>query len=787
MRFVTLSALALLALAACRKEEELLVDLDQDGSLSDQDCDDTDATVFPGAEEICDGADNDCDGEVDEDANDAPSWYADADGDGHGDAAAAVTACAAPEGSVATDDDCDDTDAAFHPGAPETDCADPADYNCDGSVGFADADGDGFAACEECDDNESAVFPGGEEVCDGLDNDCDGLVDDEASDALAWYADVDGDGYGNAAVSERACEAPAGFVSAAEDCDDLAAAAHPGGTEVCDGLDNDCDGTADVAATDASAWYADADGDHYGDPEAEVRACAAPQGHVATAGDCDDAHAAAHPGGVEVCDSLDNDCDGEVDEDAADAPRWYQDLDDDGFGDAEVALESCAAPPGYVAGDQDCDDGDGDVFPGAEELCATAWDDDCDGQVNEADAGDVSSWHLDADGDGHGRPGGEVLACVAPDAHVASADDCDDLDADVAPGLPEVPGDGLDNDCVAGDDTPVVFVADRYDGDLWAVDRYSGVASLLTNSGEPATDLVAGADGLVYLARPDAIGLLAVDPSDGSHLEALTDEEFQWRGVTGLFEDRVADRLLLALSSGRVLSLDPATGDAELVAEALPALADVARLPGSDALWLVLRYAPGLYRLDPVDGVLEEVLSLPERTPRLALSSDGHLWLSGEGALYRVDTLHRRYEEQTVSVGLHGLCADATGEDLLLGTGGAGLQRYAVSTGITQPVAPRVGEAGACAVQVGTDYDGDGHQALRFGGDDCDDLDPGVYYGAADDSADGVDQNCDLVDGTDADRDGGASLATGGTDCDDADPAVFLGVAGCEAGARSCA
>ncbi|MBN2799446.1 MAG: hypothetical protein JXX28_09900 [Deltaproteobacteria bacterium] len=425
MRALTVLPLVLLALG-CRKGDDVPLDLDGDGYAADVDCDDTDAAVHPDAEERCNGLDDDCDAAVDEDAADAPTWYADGDGDGFGDPTGALAACAAPEGYVDDGGDCDDTSTAFHPGAPETDCADPADYNCDGSVGYADADGDGFAACEECDDTEAARYPGSEEICDGLDNDCDLLVDDDATDATAFFLDADGDGHGNASVSETTCAAPAGYVASDDDCDDLAADTFPGAPEACDGRLNDCDGSL-------GSDELDVDGD----------------GFMACEGDCDDSHAAVRPGATEVCDGLDNDCDGDTDSSAVDRRVWYADTDGDTWGDAEASELACEAPQGHVARDGDCDDTEAGAHPGAAETCATAFDDDCDGQVNEADAADASTWHFDADGDTHGRPGVGLRACEAPDGYVASADDCADLDAEVYPGAEER-CDGKRNDCDGG-------------------------------------------------------------------------------------------------------------------------------------------------------------------------------------------------------------------------------------------------------------------------------------------------------------------------------------------------
>jgi hypothetical protein len=109
-----------------------------------------------------------------------------------------------------------------------------------------DADGDGFPASEDCDDSDPDVFPGNSESCDEKDNDCDGLIDEnDALDALTWYADTDNDGYGDPdGATLVSCDAPDGYIDNTGDCNDQDPRAYTGATEVCnDGSDNDCDGS----------------------------------------------------------------------------------------------------------------------------------------------------------------------------------------------------------------------------------------------------------------------------------------------------------------------------------------------------------------------------------------------------------------------------------------------------------------------------------------------------------------------------------------------------------------
>ncbi len=185
-------------------------ELDQDGdgqSPCAGDCDDTDPTNFTGNTEICDGHDNNCDGLADDDdpyCTGIPTWYEDADGDAHGDVNdPGVVACLQPSGMVQDHTDCDDGNASINPSILE-DCSDGLDNDCSGDT--------------DCCDTACAAQPACVEVCDGVDNDCDGLIDEGF--------DQDGDGW-------MTCDG---------DCDDTDPTVYPGALDVCDFVDNDCDG-----------------------------------------------------------------------------------------------------------------------------------------------------------------------------------------------------------------------------------------------------------------------------------------------------------------------------------------------------------------------------------------------------------------------------------------------------------------------------------------------------------------------------------------------------------------
>ena len=219
-----------------------------------------------------------------------------------------------------------------------------------------DLDEDGFDDLVDCDDSDASINPDADELCDGIDNDCDDSVDEEASDALSFFADADADGFGDAADQVDACEAPSGYTADNTDCDDSSDQAFPGGSEICDGLDNDCEGTIDEGASDATAFYADVDADTFGDSAIEVMACALPAGHAPRPGDCDDTNALINPEMDEICNGLDDNCDSVTDTDAVDKANLFEDADADGFGNPDVPLLECIGTPNTSENDQDCDD-----------------------------------------------------------------------------------------------------------------------------------------------------------------------------------------------------------------------------------------------------------------------------------------------------------------------------------------------------------------------------------------------------------------------------------------------
>ncbi len=225
----------------------------------------------------------------------------------------------------------------------------------------------------------------------------------------------------------------------------------------CSGGEQAGDDGAPDAACATSKFYPDGDGDGFGDTTKAVDMCTAPVGYIAKGGDCRDADPTSHPGAVELCDSFDNNCDGLADDadpavDKTSGKLFYRDADGDGFG-GTTTMRACAAPAGFVAIANDCNDNSAAVNPTALEICDQI-DNDCDALVDIADGSlDPASKHtyyLDADHDTYGTGAG-MLACSPPTNYVAMAGDCNDTNATAHPGALEV-CDGADNDCDGGTD-----------------------------------------------------------------------------------------------------------------------------------------------------------------------------------------------------------------------------------------------------------------------------------------------------------------------------------------------
>lgn len=178
-----------------------------------------------------------------------------------------------------------------------------------------DADGDGATTLTDCNDSDAAVHPDADELCNGVDDNCNGSTDESPKDGLIIYPDQDMDGYAaDTADSVLACTVPFAHAEERGDCEDLDPSIHPLAIETCDQRDEDCDFDIDEDAQDLGSWYEDLDADGYGNPNEVVHECTPPTGFVASSNDCWDLDAQVHPDAAERCNLEDDNCDLQIDE-----------------------------------------------------------------------------------------------------------------------------------------------------------------------------------------------------------------------------------------------------------------------------------------------------------------------------------------------------------------------------------------------------------------------------------------------------------------------------------------
>ena len=735
-------------------------DADGDGFDDDAcgglDCDDTDSAVHPDAIEICeDGADSNCDlfdGVLDADGDgwvsesclggddcddDDPDMNPSVDGDGDG-----YNACV----------DCSDLFAFINPGAVEI-CGDAIDQDCsgvdeqpdadfDGWIAIAcggddcfdedpaaypgvDTDGDGFDVCEDCDDDEPLALPSGTEACDGLDNDCSGIVDDLDADGDGDYppecggTDCDDN---DPSVGANTDDDGDGF-DACEDCDDDDPAVYPDAAEACDSIDSDCDGLEDgedpdvggvsepplslsagagvalwgcissvpttftVTGTTANVYDLDVTLDLSINPTSDLLVTVvSPLGTIVTLFDAIGGLGADFAGTV-----LDDDASTPISAGSApfagtfsptDPLSTFYGEDPNGVWTVDIyqyctaftgtindiTLDFELATPDDADGDGwnscgDCDEADAAVNPGAPEVCLDGLDQDCDGVDATGDL-DGDGW-IDSDCGGDDCDDGDPL--INPGVDVdgdgsSACDDCDDEDPLLSPGNPEICGDGVDQDCDGADDLPDLDFDGYTSDDCIGGDDCDDTSSSI-NPGIDGDD-----DG--YHACEDC--------NDNSVLQNPGEVE-----VCGDFLDNDCDGLVDGVDADD---------------DGYPATA----CGGDDC--------------DDDDALINP-----------GIDDDGDTYNSCEDC---------NDADAGTSPGAMEICGDGLDQDC---------------DGDDLP----------------SDGDGDGTESVDCGGPDCDDEDPDIGPHGVD-TCDGADMNCDDDTYTvDADGDGHYDADCGGTDCDD--------------------
>ena len=520
------------------------------GLLGGDDCDDDSAVSYPGAPEICDGLDNDCDTALD---------FMEEDGDADG-----YVPCGWWQGtdpSIVGDGDCDDSQPEVNPGAPVELC-DGLNTDCTGALDVSEMDQDvdsylpctpyvdhgaGLAGGGDCDDWEDDVNPGTpEDGCDGVDTNCDGAT------LAAGEADLDGDGW----LACSGYQDHGGALSGGDDCDDGQLGVYPGAPESCDGLDTACSGAS------LDPIELDSDGDGW-------IACSPYVDHgagLSGGGDCSEAFPEINPGAVEQCDGLDTNCDTVIEADES-----------DGDGDGYLYCEGYIDRGGPYTGGGDCDDTNAFVHPDMVEQPCDGLDNDCNVIMFENED--------DEDGDGW-------LACSPYVEHGGGFDgdgDCDDDDPAVHPGTGwDDPSDALDSDCGAGTVTwlgrahMTLTGPDEADWAGWSV---AGVGNV---DGDSLADVVVtgidggGDPGKVWLVLGSTLaagGTLSLNSADtritgasngdatGSAVVSMADLDGDGRDdlVIGADGASGGGEVYIFFSSTLLASPDQTTGDADVV------------------------------------------------------------------------------------------------------------------------------------------------------------------------------------------------------------------------------
>ena len=437
------------------------------------DCNDSNANVRPTAIEICNTIDDNCNGQINEGIS-FITYYADSDGDGFGNPSVSQNSCITLVGYVANNTDCNDANSLVKPTAIEI--CNTIDDNCNGLINeglvflnyYLDSDLDGYGAgtaqssCTplgstfvtnnlDCNNLNANIRPNAIEICNGLDDNCNDLIDDGLI-FQSYYLDTDSDGFG-AGVAVNACSNPgSGYVTNNTDCNNTNPAIRPGATEICNAIDDNCNISIDEGLTFVN-YYIDTDSDGFGAGTA-TNSCSNPgSGYVTNNTDCNNTNAAIRPGATELCNAIDDNCNSLID-DGLTFVNYYIDTDSDGFG-AGTVINACSIPGlGYVTNNTDCNNTNAAIRPGATEIC-NAIDDNCNISIDEGLI--FVNYYIDTDSDGFGA-GTATNSCSNPGAgFVTNNTDCNNNNPNIRPNAIEICN-STDDNCNNAIDEGLIFV-----------------------------------------------------------------------------------------------------------------------------------------------------------------------------------------------------------------------------------------------------------------------------------------------------------------------------------------
>ena len=433
--------------------------------------------------------------------------------------------------------------------------------------------------------------------------------------------------------------------------------------------------------------------------------------------DCAPDDGTISPDAVEVCDHIDNNCDGAADEGVS--VTVYTDADGDGAGAEATEITGCAGEGVEVGGD--CDDTDASVSPTAAELC-DGLDQDCDGVAD--DGLYAYTAYTDTDGDGYGDDSTALTDCALADGAVLDGGDCDDGDPSVFPGAAEVAVDGIDQDCDGSDGGYSVWAVERYDGTVAQLDaddgsvvaEYTGLGSMI--------GIARADDGTLYVSQFDDAKITAISADMSTATDVLTTaadgpHTLQWDPSTSTV-------LIAGYYASMVQELDPATGLASAVSDAVVAPVGGFRFPDDDVIYVTSRNTRALFAVSTATGELLDYLDLPASSDSISPDGPDALWISSAngGAVYHVDLTVP--EVTTIKSGLtsaYGSCLHPDGETVLVSEEGVGVMVAITAAGATSSFSTALARPWQCVTDVASDADGDGLYSAFHGGTDCDDLD----------------------------------------------------------------